>query len=169
MRVGILGGGHQGCCVALALAERGIDVSAFDRNDELLSRAAVANEGKVHLGYMYANDPSLATARLMMQGALAFAPFFERHLGLAQHSMTTSHPAAYVVHRDSQRTPEQVSQYLSSVHAMVRGASGGKCKAYFGASFQVSCGPGRQRNVRRSLTPKSRWPPLTHPRWRLIR
>src|SRR4051794_8459531 len=132
MRVGILGGGHQGCCVALALAERGIDVTVFDRNDELLSRAAVANEGKVHLGYMYANDPSLATARLMMQGALAFAPFFERHLGLAKHSMTTSHPAAYVVHRDSQRTPEQVSQYLSSVHAMVRGASGGKCKAYFG-------------------------------------
>ena len=132
MRVGILGGGHQGCCVALALAERGIDVSAFDRNDELLSRAAVANEGKVHLGYMYANDPSLATARLMMQGALAFAPFFERHLGLAKHSMTTSHPAAYVVHRDSQRTPEQVSHYLFSVHAMVRGASGGKCKAYFG-------------------------------------
>ena len=75
MRVGILGGGHQGCCVALALAERGIDVTVFDRNDELLSRAAVANEGKVHLGYMYANDPSLATARLMMQGAFAFAPF----------------------------------------------------------------------------------------------
>lgn len=132
MRVGILGGGHQGCCVALALAERGIDVTVFDRNDELLSRAAVANEGKVHLGYMYANDPSLATARLMMQGALAFAPFFERHLGLAKHLMTTSHPAAYVVHRDSQRTPEQVSQYLSSVHAMVRRASGGNCKAYFG-------------------------------------
>src|SRR3954449_11407796 len=84
---------------------------------------------------MYANDPSLATARLMMQGALAFAPFFERHLGLAKHSMTTSHPAAYVVHRDSQRTPEQVSHYLSSVHAMVRGASGGKCKAYFGSEL----------------------------------
>ena len=83
MRVGVLGGGLQGCCAALALAARGIDVTLFDRNDRLLSRAAVANEGKIHLGYMYANDPSHATARMMMRGALAFAPFFARHLGLS--------------------------------------------------------------------------------------
>jgi 2-polyprenyl-6-methoxyphenol hydroxylase-like FAD-dependent oxidoreductase len=76
MRVGVLGGGLQGCCVALSLAQRGIDVTLFDRNDKLLSRAAVANEGKIHLGYMYANDPSYSTARMMMRGALAFAPFF---------------------------------------------------------------------------------------------
>ena len=46
MRVGVLGGGLQGCCVALSLAQHGIDVALFDRNDKLLSRAAVANEGK---------------------------------------------------------------------------------------------------------------------------
>lgn len=132
MRVGILGGGLQGCCVALSLAERGIDVTLFDRNKQLLSRAAVANEGKVHLGYMYANDPSHSTARLMMQGALAFAPFFTRHLGLAKDSMMVSRPAAYVVHRDSQRTPEQVSQYLAAVHVLIREASGGRSDAYFG-------------------------------------
>src|SRR3954454_20159984 len=103
MRVGILGGGLQGCCVALSLAERGIGVTLFDRNDELLSRAAVANEGKIHLGYMYANDPSHSTARMMMQGALAFAPFFSRHLGVDCFSI--SRPAVYVVHRDSQRNP----------------------------------------------------------------
>ena len=33
------------------------------------------------LGYMYAADPSLRTARTMMAGALAFAPFLRRHLG----------------------------------------------------------------------------------------
>jgi glycine/D-amino acid oxidase-like deaminating enzyme len=132
MRVGILGGGHQGCCVALALAERGIKVTLFDRSDQLLSRAAVANEGKIHLGYMYANDPSHSTARLMIQGALAFAPFFERHLGLSKGSLTVSRPAAYVVHRDSQRTPEQVSNYLARVHALVREASSGRKDAYFG-------------------------------------
>ena len=130
MRVGILGGGLQGCCVALSLAERGVDVTLFDRNDQLLSRAAVANEGKIHLGYMYANDPSHSTARTMMLGALAFAPFFARHFGL--HSMIVSRPAAYVVHRDSQRTPEQVSQYLSTVHSLIREASEGKSDAYFG-------------------------------------
>jgi glycine/D-amino acid oxidase-like deaminating enzyme len=139
MRVGILGGGLQGCCVALSLAERGVDVTLFDRNDQLLSRAAVANEGKIHLGYMYANDPSHSTARMMMQGALAFAPFFARHLGLSRDSMTVSRPAAYVVHRDSQRTPDEVSQYLNSVHALIREASEGRGDAYFGR--ELSDGP----------------------------
>src|SRR4029077_9220616 len=63
MRVGVLGGGLQGCCTALALAERGAEVILFDKNDALLSRVAVANEGKIHLGYMYAGDPTLSTAK----------------------------------------------------------------------------------------------------------
>src|SRR3954451_16707955 len=67
MRVGVLGGGLQGCCVALALAERGVHVTLFDQNEMLLSRTAIANAGKIHLGYMYANDPSLATACMMMR------------------------------------------------------------------------------------------------------
>jgi hypothetical protein len=135
MRVGILGGGLQGCCVALALADRGIDVILFDRNEQLLSRAAVANEGKIHLGYMYANDPSHSTARVMMQGALAFAPFFSRHLGLSKDTMKVSRPAAYVVHRDSQRRPDQVSQYIASVHALIREASAARPDAYFGRNL----------------------------------
>lgn len=138
MRVGVLGGGLQGCCTALSLAARGIDVTLFDRNDRLLSRAAVANEGRIHLGYMYANDPSHATARMMMQGALSFAPFFARHLGLSGEDMTVSRPAAYVVHRDSQRTVEQVSQYLATVHALIRDISQGS-RAYFGRD--LSAGP----------------------------
>ena len=132
MRVGVLGGGLQGCCVALSLAQHGIDVTLFDRNDKLLSRAAVANEGKIHLGYMYANDPSHSTARMMMRGALAFAPFFARHLGLPYDAMTVSRPAAYVVHRDSQRTPDEVSHYIAAVHALIRDACGGRGDAYFG-------------------------------------
>jgi hypothetical protein len=118
--------------VALALAERGINTAIFDRNDLLLSRAAVANEGKIHLGYMYANDGSYSTARVMMQGALAFAPFFARHFGLSQDSIAISRPAAYVVHRDSQRTPDQVSRYLQSVHTLIREASDGRGDPYFG-------------------------------------
>ncbi len=132
MRVGVLGGGLQGCCVALSLAQHDIDVTLFDRNNKLLSRTAVANEGKIHLGYMYANDPSHSTARMMMRGALAFAPFFARHLGLPYESMTVSRPAAYVVHRDSQRTPEEVSHYIAAVHALIRDASAGRVDAYFG-------------------------------------
>lgn len=138
MRVAVLGGGLQGCCVALSLADRGIDVTIFDCNERLLSRTAVANEGKIHLGYMYANDPGLATARVMMRGALAFAPFFSRHLGLPANSLSVSQPASYVVHRDSQRTPEQVLHYLSSVHALVGEESACAPAAYFGRDLRAS-------------------------------
>src|ERR1700694_4096793 len=137
MRVGVLGGSLQGCCVALSLAQHGIDVTLFDRNDKLLSRAAVANEGKIHLGYMYANDPSHSTSRLMMQGALAFAPFFARHLGLAKHAMAVSRPGAYVVHRNTQRAPKQVAQYLATVHALILEARDGRNDAYFGRDLSA--------------------------------
>src|SRR5260370_13476259 len=104
LQVGVLGGGRQGCCAAIELASRGMKVELFDLNEALLSRTAIANEGKIHLGYMYAADPTLLTARTMMRGALAFAPFFRRHLGgHAESTLQTSRPAAYVVHRDSQQ------------------------------------------------------------------
>ena len=114
MHVGVLGGGLQGCCVALALAAKGAKVVLFDRNEALLSRTAVANEGKIHLGYMYAADPTLSTARTMMKGALAFAPFFERHLDIPIDALATSAPAAYVVHRDSQHPPDGSVSSLTS-------------------------------------------------------
>jgi glycine/D-amino acid oxidase-like deaminating enzyme len=99
---GVLGGGLQGCCTAIALAARRVRVTLFDKNDALLRRAAIANEGKIHLGYMYAGDPSLSTAKTMMAGALAFAPFLDRYLGRPGHSFSLSVPATYIVHRDSQ-------------------------------------------------------------------
>jgi glycine/D-amino acid oxidase-like deaminating enzyme len=141
MRVGILGGGMQGCCCALALAERGAEVTLFDRNEQLLSRAAVANEGKIHLGYMYANDPSYSTARMMMNGALAFPPFIARHLEIAAESLNVSQPAAYVVHHASQRSPEQVAEYLATVHRMILECADGRPKAYFGRDLRQTPRP----------------------------
>ena len=132
MLVGVLGGGLQGCCIALALAERKVRVILFDKNDALLSRAAIANEGKIHLGYMYAGDPTLSTAKTMMVGALAFAPFLERHLGQPSHSFSVSVPATYIVHRDSQHSAEDIGAYLRTVHALVNEATEGRDRDYFG-------------------------------------
>jgi len=135
MRVAVLGGGLQGCATALALAGRGVEVVLFDRNEALLSRTAVANEGKIHLGYMYVADPTLATARTMMMGALAFAPFFERHLGIAVDAHATSMPAAYVVHRDSQHDVDEASAYLADVHRLISEAAEGRRGDYFGGEL----------------------------------
>ena len=141
MRVGVLGGGLQGCCVALALADRAVRVTLFDKNDALLSRAAVANEGKIHLGYMYAGDPTLSTAKTMMAGALSFAPFLERHLGRPAHSFAVSVPATYIVHRDSQRSTEDVCAYLETVHALINEAAQGRKQAYFGRELVAPLRP----------------------------
>jgi glycine/D-amino acid oxidase-like deaminating enzyme len=137
MFVGVLGGGLQGCCIALALAERRIRVTLFDKNDALLSRAAVANEGKIHLGYMYAGDPALSTAKTMMAGALAFAPFLERYLGKPGHSFSLSVPATYIVHRDSQHTAEDVCAYLTTVHELINEAAERRKRAYFGMNLNA--------------------------------
>ena len=137
MWVGVLGGGLQGCCTALALAERGSNVVLFDRNQALLDRTAVANEGKIHLGYMYAGDPTLSTARTMMEGALAFAPFMQRYLGMPTQALATSAPAVYVVHRDSQHSAEAVNAYLTEVHRLITEAARGRELAYFGLDLST--------------------------------
>ena len=174
MHVGVLGGGLQGCSVALALADRGADVVLFDRNTALCSRTAVANEGKIHLGYMYAGDPTLATARMMLRGALAFGAFFEKHLGIARDSLVRSEPAAYVVHRDTQHHAAEVEAYLRAVHSLVAEAADAREGAYFGAKIGAplrvwtarerdaklrSWGDCRQCSTRpRSLSTLSSWP-----------
>jgi hypothetical protein len=86
---------------------------------------------------MYAGDPSLSTARMMMQGALAFAPFFARHLDVPIHDIARSDPAVYLVHRDSQRSVEQIGGYFRQVHAVVREAADGSDRAYFGTDFKA--------------------------------
>jgi len=122
----------QGCCAALALAARGAEVVLYERAERLLTRAAVANEGKIHLGYMYANDPGLATARMMVRGAFDFAPFLSRHLGIDPADIPVSAPATYVVHRDSQRSVEEVAGYLEAVHRLVGAAEDSRRGSYFG-------------------------------------
>ena len=122
----------QGCCAALALASRGVSVTLFDRGETLFSRTAVANEGKIHLGYMYANDPTFATARMMMRGALSFAPFLRRYLEIDPSSLSLSEPAAYVIHRDSQRSAGSVAHYLAAVHGLIQEAAAKADHSYFG-------------------------------------
>jgi glycine/D-amino acid oxidase-like deaminating enzyme len=131
MRAAVLGGGLQGCCVALELASRDIAVTIFDKNGALLTKTAVANEGKIHLGYMYAADRTLSTAKTMMAGALKFGSFLERHLCQPAHSFSTSVPAIYVVHRESQHSVEEVCSYLETVHSLVGDVAQGKNGAYF--------------------------------------
>ena len=87
----------------------------------LISRAGLANEGKIYLGYMYAGDPSLRTAKTMIAGALSFEPFLKRYLSSDAPAFKTSMPASYVIHRDAQRSPVEIAGYFEpGVHGDCR-------------------------------------------------
>jgi glycine/D-amino acid oxidase-like deaminating enzyme len=134
-RVAVLGGGLSGCCTALVLAERGARVTIFDRTDRLVSRTSLHNEGKIHFGYVYAGDSSLATARMMIRGALVFPSFMRRYLGLVPERIELSSPHVYLVHTNTQRSLEYVSGYFGMVHALIDEAASRDRTCYFGADL----------------------------------
>lgn len=79
--VAVIGGGIQGVCAALALADAGVSTTIFEAGDALLDRASLRSEGKVHLGFVYAGDPARRTAGLMLDAAMRFAPLLEKWIG----------------------------------------------------------------------------------------
>lgn len=132
MRVGVLGAGLQGAGVALELASRSIDVDLYDRADRCLAGASLHNEGKIHLGYVYGNDPSLRTARLMVQGGRSFSPILRRWIGADLDRVPRSTPFLYLVHRESLLAVDQVGAYLGRVHELHREADRLGGADYFG-------------------------------------
>ncbi len=145
MRVAVLGGGLQGACVAMELASPGISVDIFDKNEQCLSQASMHNEGKIHLGFVYANDRSRRTARLMIQGALRFSPLMQKWLGRGSSAFTVSTPFHYVVHRDSLISSEEFHGHLWATHAIAAEQSQHIGTDYFGEDYL---------QVPRRLTPK---------------
>lgn len=113
--IAILGGGIMGCCAALALAERGIRVTLFERHAALMTEASLHNEGKLHMGFVYAADPSFRTAALMQRGAASFLPVLSRWLPQAALEASASTPFLYAVPRDSQLTPEAIAAHFARI------------------------------------------------------
>lgn len=118
MRVAVLGAGLQGACVAMELASRGIEVHLYDKNERCVTQASAQNEGKIHLGYVYANDRSLRTARKMIEGALSFAPLMRRWIGGAVDALPVSSPFYYAVHKASILTVDEIESHLASCQAL---------------------------------------------------
>ncbi len=119
----VLGAGIQGTCAALCLAERGHKVVLVDREDAPLLKASLWNEGKIHLGYLFANDDSSQTARMMMRGAEKFLPMLSRFIATRELVAYRSKPFVYAVPRDSllpvsalERHFSEVSEELSRRH-----------------------------------------------------
>lgn len=120
-RIAILGGGLMGCCTALALADRGARVVIFERRATPMQEASRNTEAKLHLGFVYAADPSLRTARMMQRGAVAFRSLVGRWLGGAALDALLARPFVYAVHRDSQIPVEGIAAHLAKVRDLWTG------------------------------------------------
>ncbi len=113
--VTVLGAGLTGAATALELASRGVEVTLVDRDERPGNRASLRNEGKIHLGLLYANDRSLASAAFQLRGALCFRRLLTAWVGPEADDLACSTPFSYLVANDSLLPPDQLSEHYESV------------------------------------------------------
>jgi glycine/D-amino acid oxidase-like deaminating enzyme len=118
--VAVLGAGLQGCCIALELSRRGRQVVLIDQDAVPINRASRRNEGKIHLGLLWANDGSFESARLQLEGALNFHRLLTRWIGSAALDLRHSTPFTYLVARDSLIGPGDLSKHYARVEEHYR-------------------------------------------------
>lgn len=122
-RITVVGAGIQGCCIALELANRGYFVKLIDQDSLPFNRSSIRNEGKIHLGLVYVNDPGFDTPELMLKAAFRFAPCLTRWIGEKSNDLNTSTPFYYLVANDSFLNPDQLEEkyeYLEAKHCQQR-------------------------------------------------
>jgi glycine/D-amino acid oxidase-like deaminating enzyme len=119
-RVAVLGAGIMGGSTALHLARLGVPVTVFDHEDAPFRGASRWNEGKIHLGFLYAADPTLDTARAVLPGGLDFKHQVETLTAITLGPVTTPEDDLYLVHRDSVTAPEAAASYFAAVAELVR-------------------------------------------------
>jgi hypothetical protein len=107
-------------CAALGLAARGHAVDLYEQGGELISRASYWNEGKIHLGLVYARDRSRRTARIMIEGALRFRPLLARWIDTDTLDRAVSDPFVYAVHRTTMAPPSAVESHFRAVADLYR-------------------------------------------------
>jgi hypothetical protein len=120
----VLGAGIQGCCAALALRQQGFRVRLYDKSRALMSRASINQEGKIHLGFVYARDESMVTARTMIEHALQFAPAVESLIGAPLDWEPHLSERFYCgIHRDSSLTLDEHFAHFDALDAIYREVS----------------------------------------------
>ena len=116
----VLGAGLAGATAALRLAQQGHRVTVIDRMPRPLLGASRHNEGKLHLGYVYAADPVGLTRRMMAEGSLQFLRLLEDLTGFSQDAHLVSEGFRYVVPDTTMMTVEALWAHVETVDADVR-------------------------------------------------
>lgn len=122
--VAVLGAGIMGTSTALFLARAGCTVTLFDRASSPMEGASRWNEGKIHLGFLYAADPSMHSAARMIPGGLAFKRLTEELIGASIAPAVTAEDDVYLVHPDSVVDADAMGRYFLRVRSLIEGAEG---------------------------------------------
>ena len=130
-RIAIIGAGGTGVCAALELARRGHQVDVFERRAEAVSEASFVNEGKVHLGFIYALDARLRTAAWMIEGALHFEANLRRWIPFRAEDVVST-PFYYCVHRGSLLDPDALARHYERCSALYREKAAASGRDYLG-------------------------------------
>ena len=93
--VAVIGAGLAGSCAALALSRAGMQVVVVERDVRPMNRASLRNEGKIHLGLIYALDRP--TAAQQLAGALSFRRTLRQLVGSRVHAVSIATPFTYLV------------------------------------------------------------------------
>ena len=119
-RIAVLGAGLTGVSIALELARSGVNVVLIDQDHQPINRSSLRNEGKIHLGLVYANEGSLETAKLQLQGALSFRSSLARWIGARANQIPCSTPFIYLVPATSLCAPEELESHYDQVQQLYR-------------------------------------------------
>jgi glycine/D-amino acid oxidase-like deaminating enzyme len=147
-RILVLGAGSQGTLVALMLEQRGHSVTLIDKAPAPLLRAGLRNEGKIHLGFIFANDPSFETPLLMLRSALAFASAVEECVGRPiDWDTCVSRPFTYVIAQDSMVAPDTLADRYQRLQDAYADAIRDRSASYLGRRPHCLWRPGSARSV----------------------
>ena len=127
----IIGGGLQGASIALELANRGKRVTLIERDHQIMNRASLRNEGKIHLGLIYAADETMRTAKTQLVGAFSFFPLINRWLGDEAKSIGISTPFCYLVADDSLKSPDELEEHYGKLSDFAREFSASNSSMFY--------------------------------------
>jgi glycine/D-amino acid oxidase-like deaminating enzyme len=132
-----MGAGITGSCLALALEAEGREVTLVDSAPEPLMGASLHNEGKLHLGFVYANDPLHKTHDVMLEGSLAFSDIIRDLTGATADDLEVSTPFFYVVPHDSQVGVDGIRRHFEDVSASAALMTETTGQSYLGTDIDV--------------------------------
>ena len=113
--IAILGAGLAGCCAALELARKGYKTMVFDRSILPINQASLHNEGKLHLGYVYARATEDETHKKMIEGSLQFLGIIEYLTGIPHAHFNRSSRFKYAVPKATMLPLENILSHFQKV------------------------------------------------------